>query len=84
MNSNLLTVAVLSVALTSASESMANEVKRLDPDVSSQGVDLPVLDEIPDGALVVGGIVLLAGIAIGLSGGGGGGGGGGSSPQTTN
>lgn len=46
----------------------AQQVQPLDPNVSSQS--LPVLANIPPGAIVAGGFVILAGIIIGMAGGG--------------
>lgn len=57
------------IAALISSPLMAQEIQPLDTTASSQAENLPVLDTIPTGAIVLGGVVILAGVAIGLSGG---------------
>ena len=57
------------IAALISSPLMAQEIKPLDTTASTQAENLPVIDTIPTGAIVLGGVVILAGVAIGLSGG---------------
>jgi hypothetical protein len=60
--------AALVALLTLANVASAEEVRPLDTTSSSQATSLPILENIPRGALIVGAFVILAGVIIGLAG----------------
>lgn len=61
-----LVASALAVAVL-AGPAMAEEIQPLATTASTQAEGLPILSEIPVGAIIVGGVVIFGGVVIGLA-----------------